>query len=161
MHLGRPERAAAEFARVLAPSGRVALTVWNVPAEARVIGVLVDALAAAGATPPPGLPTGPPFFRFADEHEFASLLRGAGLEAVTVRTIAFVHREPSADALWRGLLSGTVRMSALVLGQTPTTQAAIRVAFDRFAAQYEDGGRLELPVSVKLAVAAKPQSSPS
>src|SRR3954467_13962799 len=61
LHLGRPERAAAELARVLAPGGRVALTVWDVPAAARLNGVLVDALAEAGAGPPPGLPEGPPF----------------------------------------------------------------------------------------------------
>jgi ubiquinone/menaquinone biosynthesis C-methylase UbiE len=29
LHLGRPERAAAEFARVLGAGGRLALTVWR------------------------------------------------------------------------------------------------------------------------------------
>jgi ubiquinone/menaquinone biosynthesis C-methylase UbiE len=161
MHLGRPERAAAEFARVLVPGGRLALTVWDVPERARFVGVLVEAMSEAGAAPPPGVPAGPPFFRFADEGEFTALLHDQGLEAVTVRTIAFEHGQPSADALWRGLLTGTVRMSALVLGQTPARQAAVRAAFDRLAAQYERDGRLELPVSVKLAAAAKPQNSPS
>ena len=156
LHLGRPERALAELARVLAPGGRVALTVWDLPAHARFVGVLVDALAEAGAGPPPELPVGPPIFKYADEEEFAGLLRGAGLEDVHVQTVAFLHSEASADSLWRGLLGGTVRTSAIVVAQPQETQARIRAAFDRIVAQYESGGRLELPVSVKLGSGRKP-----
>jgi SAM-dependent methyltransferase len=156
LHLGRPERAAAEFARVLAPGGRVALTVWDVPAAARLNGVLVDALAEAGAGPPPGLPEGPPFFRFADEGEFAALLRGAGFQDVEVRTEAFTHVEASPDSLWDGLMRGTVRMAALVLGQPEATRRRIRAAFDGLVTAYETGGHLALPVSVKLASGRKP-----
>jgi ubiquinone/menaquinone biosynthesis C-methylase UbiE len=67
LHVGRPEQVATEFARLLRPGGSVALTVWDVPARARFIGVLLDAFAAAGAAPPPELPVGPPIFRFADD----------------------------------------------------------------------------------------------
>ncbi len=63
---------------------------------------------------------------------------------------------PSSDALWRGLLGGTVRTSALVRGQTSEMQRQIRAAFDRGVRQYEVDGGLELPVSVKLASGRKP-----
>jgi hypothetical protein len=116
----------------------------------------VDALAEAGAGPPPELPVGPPIFKYADEEAFAGLLRGAGLEDVHVQTVAFLHSEASADSLWRGLLGGTVRTSAIVVAQPQETQARIRAAFDRIVAQYESGGRLELPVSVKLGSGRKP-----
>jgi ubiquinone/menaquinone biosynthesis C-methylase UbiE len=155
LHLGRPERAAAEFARVLAPGGRVALTVWDLPQRARLLGVLVEAVAAAGASPPEHIPVGPPIFRFSDEQELVRLLQGQHLEDIEVRTIAFTHRESSADALWHGLLGGTVRVSALILHQPSETQRQIRAAFDRIVKQYEIGARLELPVSVKLALARK------
>jgi hypothetical protein len=156
LHLGRPQLAAGEFARVLRPGGRVALTVWDVPEQARFVGVLVDAVAAAGAGPPPDIPPGPPIFRFSDDQEFAALLRGQRLEDIQVRTLSFSHREPSADALWRGLLGGTVRISALVLRQGTDMQRQIRAAFDRIVERYRGDAGLELPVSVKLASARKP-----
>jgi SAM-dependent methyltransferase len=77
LHVGRPERVAAELARVLAPGGRLALSTWDVPARGRLVGVLADAVRQAGAAPPADLPPGPPLFRFADEAEFARLLTGA------------------------------------------------------------------------------------
>ena len=152
LHVGRPEQAAAEFARVLVPAGRLALTVWNVPVRARLIGVLMDAIEEAGAVPPPELPPGPPFFRFADEAEFSGLLTGAGFVEVGVQTVDYVHRMGNATQLWDALLAGSVRLSPLVLGQTETVQAKIRAAFDRLTAEYAtpEGG-FAFPISVKLA----------
>jgi hypothetical protein len=116
---------------------------------------MVDAIAAAGASPPAEIPVGPPIFRFADDEEFVRLLRDQELEDVQVRTISFVHSEPSADQLWRGLMGGTVRTSAIILGQTDEMQREIRAAFDRIVEQYRVGDRLEVPVSVKLASGRK------
>ena len=48
-HVGRPERVAAELARVLAPGGRLALSTWDVPSRGRLVGVLADAVRQAGA----------------------------------------------------------------------------------------------------------------
>jgi SAM-dependent methyltransferase len=156
LHLGRPERAAAELSRVLVPGGRLALTAWDLPERARFLGVFLDAVAAAGATPPEGVPQGPDFFRFSREDEFAGLLGGAGLEKVVVRTLAFSHPVACADQLWDGLLAGTVRTSALILGQSQETRERIRAEFDRVTSVYRDGSGLELPVSVKLAAGRKP-----
>jgi SAM-dependent methyltransferase len=156
LHLGRPEQAAAEFVRVLAPGGRVALTVWDLPERARFLGVFLEAVAAAGAGAPEDIPAGPPFFRFSDEHEFARLLGDQGFEEIETTTIAFMHTEASADALWDGLLGGTVRTSALIERQTDEMRGRIRAAFDEIVREYEAGGRLELPVSVKLASGRKP-----
>jgi ubiquinone/menaquinone biosynthesis C-methylase UbiE len=156
LHLGRPEQAASEFARVLAWGGRLALTVWDGPERARLLGVIIDAAAAAGASAPEDIPVGPPIFRFSDEQEFGRLLKDQGLEDVQVQTIAFSHSERSSDALWQGLLGGTVRVSALILRQTDDMQRKIRTAFDRIVQEYQVGDRLEIPVSVKLASGQKP-----
>jgi hypothetical protein len=101
------------------------------------------------------MPVGPPIFRFFEDREFTRLLSDQRLEDVEVRTISFSHAEPSPEVLWRGLLGGTVRISALILGQPSTIQKEIRAAFDQIAQQYDCGERLELPVSVKLALALR------
>jgi SAM-dependent methyltransferase len=155
LHFGRPERAVAEFVRLLRPGGQMALTVWDRPDRARLVGVFVDAVAEVGARPPAHVPEGPPFFRFAAEDELTALLSDRGLSDVSVRTIAFEHPVSSADELWDGVLAATVRTSALILGQPDDTRRRIRAAFDRMVTPYRRGDHLELPVSAKLAVGRK------
>jgi len=152
-HLGRHEAAARELVRVLGDGGTLALTTWDMPERMRLLAVFLDAFAEAGATPPDDLPAGPPFFRFAVDDEFKDLLLGAGLDRVEVKTIGFSHDVASADELWNGMLTGTVRTSALFLHQPEPTRTAIRAAFDRLVLAYSrDGGGFALPVSAKLAV---------
>lgn len=152
LHLARPERAAAELSRVVRDGGRVAVTVWDVPERSRLIGVFVDAVAEAGVSSPASVPSGPDFFRFADEEELTALLFGAGLTEIQVTTLSFSQRIPGADALWNGMLGGTVRTRALVEGQSEEARRLIRAAFDRLVGEYESADGIELPVSVKLAV---------
>jgi SAM-dependent methyltransferase len=156
LHVGRPEQVAAEIARVLAPGGTAALSTWDVPERTRLLGVFLDAAHEAGAEPLASVPAGPPFFRFADEREFTRLLEGAGLNHVEVETVAFTHRQSSADELWDGCRDGTVRMRAIVFGQPEQTLVRIRASFDRLVGEYTAGdGSVELPVSVKVAAGRK------
>jgi SAM-dependent methyltransferase len=156
LHVARPERAAAETFRVLAADGRVALSVWDVPARARFIGVLLDAVAEVEATPPADIPEGPPFFRFSDDDAFIGLLSGAALEEVTVRSISFTHHVDGADQLWDGLTGATVRMAALVGGQDAGTRHRIREAFDRRLAEYAGPDGVDVPVAVKVVSGTRP-----
>jgi SAM-dependent methyltransferase len=155
LHLGRPEQAAAEFVRVLAPEGRLALTVWDTPDRARFLGVVLEAVGETGATPPEDVPAGPDFFRFADDEEFGTLLAGAGLEERRVQRIEFTLEVPDAAEYFDALLGGTVRVSALVLRQPDEMQEKIRAAFERRMEEYRGAGGFELPVSVKLASGRK------
>jgi SAM-dependent methyltransferase len=159
-HLGRPERAIGQLARVLDDGGRLALTTWDLPERMRLLGVFIDAFTEAGATPPDDLPAGPPFFRFAIDEEFTGLLEASGLTGVEVRAIAFTHSLADADELWSGMLTATVRTSALFLGQPERTRRRIREAFDRRILEYRHGDRFELPVAVKLALGHKPRRPP-
>ncbi len=157
LHLGRPERAVAEFTRVLAPGGWLALTAWDLPDRSRFLGVFLDAVKDAGATPPPDVPAGPDFFRFSRQEEFTALLHDRGLVDVAVATVAFTLRVAGTDELWYGLLDGTVRTHALILRQPEDSQRRIRAAFERHAGAFRGADGLELPVSVKLASGRKPE----
>jgi SAM-dependent methyltransferase len=156
LHLGSPERAVAEAARVLKPGGRAAFTVWDVPSRGRWLGVLLDAVADVGAAPPADVPPGPPLFRFADESEFRRLLGDADLVDVDVDTIDFTLALESADELWDGLVAGTVRVRPAVAAQTDAVQAAIRARFEELLAEYRGADGYEVPVAVKLGSGRKP-----
>ena len=156
LHLGSPERAAAEAARVVRPGGMVAFTVWDVPSRSRWLGVLLDAVAHVGAEPPSEVPAGPPIFRFADDAEFRGLLTDAGLDDIRVEPIEFSLALDSADELWHGLVEGTVRVRPLVQAQTDVVQRAIRTRFDELLDEYRVRDGFAVPVAVKLASGRKP-----
>ena len=151
-HLPRPEAAAAELVRVLAPGGRLALSMWDAPERSPLFGLVLLALEDAGL-PPPDTGGGPPQFRFSSDAELGRLLAGAGLGDVRVETLALTHRVGSAEALWRGVLGGSVRTAGHVLGQPEDVRRRVRTAFDRRAAAYAaaPGGALVIPVRIKLA----------
>jgi SAM-dependent methyltransferase len=152
-HVPRPEHAAQEFARVLAPGGAMALSTWDVPENTRFLGILRDALRACGL---PGESAGPDPFRFADDDEFRGLLRGAGLADVEVRQVECRHTVADADELWRGLLGGSVRSAGQVMREQPDTRRRIREAVERLAEEYRVDGGLELPGLAKIARGTKP-----
>ncbi len=154
-HLPQPERAMREFARVVAPGGGIALTTWDLTARNRFLGILADAIRAAGVNAPDA-PAGPDPYRFADGDEFRALLRGAHLVDIGVRSLSLTHRVADADELWHGLLGGSVRTAGLVEAQTPSVRDRIRAAVERLAEQHRVDGQLVIPVSVKLAHGWRP-----
>jgi hypothetical protein len=140
-----------DFHRVLVPGGRVAVTVWDKPQHARLIGVLLDAIADAGAAPPGGIPPGPPFFQFSTDEALAGLLDRGGFVDIDIDRVTFDFRVDDAEEWWHGLLAGTVRSAALITGQPPAVRQGIRAAFDRRTQPYAHAGHLRIPVSVKVA----------
>ena len=150
-HFGRPERVAAEFLRVLAPGGRVALSWWDAPSRARVNGLFFDAVGEAAAPPPAAVPEGPPPFRFAEDSELRALLTIAGFNQPAVRTLGWVHRINTVDEWWEGGLNSLARAAASVVHQPPAVQARIRAAFDRLAAAYGGESGFTVPAAAKIA----------
>lgn len=144
----------SEFARVVRPGGRVALTTWD-PEPATYLSALLEAIAESGAEPPPDLPPGPPFFQYSADEEFTALLAGAGLSDVSITAVAFSHHIDDVEAFWADLLGGTVRASALILAQPAERQAEIRRLFEQKLEPWRTGGGWDVPCAVKLGAAAR------
>ena len=161
LHVGDSERAAAEFARVLRPGGRLALTTWDTPERSRFTGLFLEAISEVGAEPPPEMPAGPARFNFAVEDPFTDLLEAAGFDDVSVAHVAQPATFSSAGELWDGFLSSSVRIVAVISAQPESTQAAIRAAFDRLAAQSMKDGRLAAAPGVILGSGRKALIQPA
>jgi SAM-dependent methyltransferase len=156
-HLPRPEVAATELARVLAPGGRLALSVWDVPERSRFIGLVRDAVARAGGGPSAEPPAGPDPFRFADDARLRGLLDNAGLEEVAVETVAVGHRvKGDAMALWAGLLGGSVRSAAAVEALSPAARERARAAFAELVEPHRVAGGHEVPAVAKVGSGRRP-----
>jgi SAM-dependent methyltransferase len=130
-HLPEPERAVAEFKRVA--RGRVALAMW-----AEDIPLFTLPGQASEGLPNPA-PPGPPAERFAERANLLELLDGR------VTEIEFELEIPSFDALWDGLLGGTVRTAAR-LRHAPERRGAL----ERLAEPYRRGDGYALPTRVRV-----------
>jgi SAM-dependent methyltransferase len=154
-HVGRPEVALGEALRVLRPGGRLAMSTWDAPRRNRVLGLMLDAVAAADAPPPPGIPAGPTNFRSDDD--LRALLTGVGFEGVGVSRLMFEAVVPDLDTLWHGILDSAVRIPPLVTAQPPDVRARIRERFDALAAAHRRrDGSVAIPVAVQVTVGRRP-----
>jgi SAM-dependent methyltransferase len=154
LHFARPERALAEARRVLAPGGRLAFSVWDVPERALTFGLILRAIDARGRMDV-GLPQGPDFFKYSDPDECRTTLAAAGFRDARVRTVPIGWRVPSSDALLDIALRGGVRTRALLRAQTPAALDAIRLELRRLTKPFERDGALALPAPFVLAAAER------
>jgi SAM-dependent methyltransferase len=153
-HLPEPERAAAEWARV---GGRVALAMWGPEEEVAHIGLPT----AASAGLDPGFPPGPSAARFADRDELARLLRSAGLTHVTVDDLRFDLHVSTFDAIWDGILGGTVRVSARFVAATPDQRDQAREMLRRLTEPFRTADGYALPTLIRIATGHPPPKGDS
>ena len=142
-----PGAACIEFARVLRPGGMVAMSAWEEPPRNRLQAVFQDAIREVGAPAPSEIPVGPAQMSGGD---IRAAFAGAGFGEVMAESLSWEHYFSDAGALWRGLLSASLRTGGQIVMQPPEVQAQIRAAFDRNVAAFARGGRLRLPVSVRV-----------
>jgi SAM-dependent methyltransferase len=150
-HFPEPERAVAEFARVLAPGRRVALAWWDDFSRSRINGIFFDALARRAQPTPNAPPAGPPMDRYSDRDRFAELLRSAGFDAVRVEAVSFRHRLRDAEALWELGMGSLARVSSMIRAQTEAIQEQIRLEVADMTRTYASDAQLDLPVAFLVA----------
>ena len=155
-HLARPEVAVASLARVLAPLGRLALSVWDAPAANPALG-LFGPLAAELGVAVGQVPTGPDAGRFASDDAFRTLLSGAGLDDVRVDRAAWsVVVDPGA--WFDAVAAATPRTGAVLAGASAADRARLRERYVEVAqASYgRPDGRVELPAGAVVGSGRRP-----
>lgn len=152
-HLPRPEAAVAELARVLAPGGRVAMTVWDAPGDNPAIGLFGPVVAELGLSAV--VPPGPDSQQFADDAAVRRLL--AGWEEVRVERLRW--RVRVAPGAWFDAVADATPRTGAVLAQAgPRLRAGARERYVELAdQQYGDvDGLVALPAGAVLVTARHP-----
>lgn len=154
-HFSRPERVLAEFARVLIPKGRVALSWWDGFGKNRINGIFFEAINELGISAPGALPVGPAVDRFSDPNQFAAILRAAGFDVAGIDYISFSHSLGSVDELWNLALGSFVRVSTVIGAQSADVQQKIRSKVEQIAQQYASATGLQIPIAFRVIVGVR------
>ena len=149
-HFSKPERVLAEFARVLAPKGRVALSWWDSFGKNRINGIFFEAINELGISAPDVLPAGPAVDRFSDPDQFAAILRAAGFEVVGIDYISFSHPLKNVGELWDLALGSFVRVSTIIRAQSADVQQRIRQKVELVTRQYASPNGLQIPIALRV-----------
>ncbi|MEX0340186.1 MAG: class I SAM-dependent methyltransferase [Arenibacterium sp.] len=124
-HVGNPDKAISEAARVLKPSGTYTYTAWLPPDEGwDMMGLLMEAISKHG-TMDVDLPPAPPPFRFALVSEAETALRACGFGSVAFEKRVAIWHGQSGDDLLDLLYKGIVRAPMLIDAQRPDAKRAI------------------------------------
>lgn len=155
-HFPEAERVIAEFRRVLAPQGAVALSWWEGFSRNRINGIFHEAIGRLAVSVPGVLPQGPPMDRFSDRARFTEFLQAAGFKDIQIDSVTFTHQLRDADELWALAMGSFARAAATIGAQTESVQRQIRDAVSEAAQQYATPTGLEIPVAFLVAAGLKP-----
>jgi len=141
-HLGRPAKGLGELARVC--RGRVALSVWDMPAANPVLGLFGSVTTSLAA--PDVVPPGPASDLYADEDRLRALLTDAGLDDIDIRRVVWdLTVEPGE---WFDAIAASTPRTGAVLAAAPDEQrASLRARYVEVATGSFGGadGRVTLP----------------
>ncbi|RMI41927.1 class I SAM-dependent methyltransferase [Actinomadura harenae] len=153
-HVSRPDEAVRQFARVLRPAGRLALTCWEMPPSG-ALSLVAEAIEEAGVAVPDDIPT-PPFADLGRPAPFGALLRDAGFADGEASELRWLHEVDAEDWWTTGALARIGTNGVIVSRQDAPTVTRIKTAYDRLATRYAtSGGRVALPANALLATGTR------
>ena len=154
-HIGDPDSAISEAARVLKSGGTYAYTAWLPPDEGwDMMGLLMAAFNKHGSMDV-DLPPAPPPFRFAQPTEGEATLKSFGFGSVTCLRETAIWTGNTGDDLLDLLYKGIVRAPMLIDAQTPGAKHAIIKDIKAGAEAFRDGGDIRMRWPFLLVFATK------
>jgi SAM-dependent methyltransferase len=143
-HMAEPDKALAEFARVLKVGGAFAYTTWLPPEQGwDMLDIVVKAVQAHGKMAV-DLPPAPPPFRFADEAEAERALMANGFGTPSFRKETALWRGSTGADLLDLIYRALVRAPMLIDAQTPGAREAIKRQIVASAEAMRYGGRITM-----------------
>jgi len=118
------DTAMRELVRVVRPGGRVIVTAWGPPERCEFLTAVMPALGPLMPPPPSGAPPPHPG-ALSEPRALAAVLKKAGLRVVDEGEVACPFVFPSAEASWRGKVSGGVNQVAIA----HSGEAAVRAVY--------------------------------
>ena len=146
--------ATAEFARVLKPGGRLGSSVWVKPEENPWATIVMQAIAAEVALPPPD-PDGPNMFRCAAPGYVTALYEAAGLRDIAEWDVdvELVTRSPAE--YWE-MISEHVSLAVAALQQVDqAARERIAKAVIAEVSAYEEAGKVRIAGCARCIVGTK------
>lgn len=122
-----PDRAVAEMARVVRPSGMIGAAVWDLAGDMQMLRAFWD----AALTCDPQAPDEARVLRFGGPGELAGLFRSGGLIDVEETTATVTGGYQDFDELWATFLLGIGPAGAYAVSRSPVDQDRLRSTFSR------------------------------
>ncbi|MBO1756018.1 class I SAM-dependent methyltransferase [Allobranchiibius sp. CTAmp26] len=148
--VGDPERALAQFRRVLRPQGRAAVCVWDAAGGMQMLRAFWDAALAVD----PAAPDESRHLRFGQAGEVSELFAAAGWRALPETTLTVSAAYDDFDDLWSGFLAGVGPAGAYCLGLSEQHRAQVRAQV--FHGLGSPTGGFSLDAVARCAVAVAP-----
>ncbi len=149
------EEAAAEIARVLRPTGRVAVATWAAPEHNDWITAAGRSAVELGLLERPD-PEGPGPFRLSPPGAVESVLRGGGLDVELVEEVPLTWRAASVDEWWQTVQDTSRMLSETLAAVGPDDAEAIRAGAERRLEGYVGAdGSLAVPSLARVALAVR------
>jgi SAM-dependent methyltransferase len=136
--------ATAEFVRVLRPGGRLCASVWVRPEQNPWTSIVLEAIGAEVALPPPD-PDGPSMFRCAAPGCVADLYEAAGLRDIAEWDVRVELVTRSPEEYW-AVMSEHVSLAVAALAEVDDeARERIEAVVVARASTYESGGAVRVP----------------